>query len=592
MPECTQRRARPPAIAPYDGRVSRTRLVPIALGAALLLGGCALLVPPRLTVTPTARVVDLAAGQTTTFTVSNEGAAGSLLRWSFTSAHMDAWPAAGTLAAGASETVLVVVPLDAEGTVATGRFLAPRQAVEVSVDVVRGPPLTCDPEAAFAAHADAVRVLVGYRHDPPWRDAAATGRAAGGAAGFEAARAESGRATTALGAAFGAAVERLGRGTEFDLLRVPPGAVDALLDALRARSDVAFALRDVPIARAAAPNDALYGAQWNLSSFGAEPAWAAVDAPLGDVATVVVAIVDDGVAVAHGDLAARTLPGWDAFGNDGDVRNCTDHGTHVAGIAGAARGDGFGVAGVASVPWVRLLPVKAWPDTTDPLATTGVAAIVDAMRWAGGLPVTGFPQNDTPADVINLSLGTPNASVATAFRTVLDELHARGVIVVAASGNNNSGADPPVADGVQYPAAAGAIAVGSADASFERSWFSSFGPELDLLAPGGSAPAGSGGCSAVTSTGLAYAQGAATVTWTCKAGTSMATPFVSGAAALLLGLDPAVRSAPNRVAIVANRLAAAAARRPGPQPEAYGAGVLCLDALLTATHVCGTPTGP
>jgi hypothetical protein len=358
-------------------------------------------------VTPTARVVDLAAGQTTTFTVSNEGAAGSLLRWSFTSAHMDAWPAAGTLAAGASETVLVVVPLDAEGTVATGRFAAPRQAVEVSVDVVRGPPLTCDPEAAFAAHADAVRVLVGYRHDPPWRGAAATGRAAGGAAGFEAARAESGRATTALGAAFGAAVERLGRGTEFDLLRVPPGAVDALLDALRARSDVAFALRDVPIARAAAPNDALYGAQWNLSSFGAEPAWAAVDAPLGDVATVVVAIVDDGVAVAHGDLAARTLPGWDAFGNDGDVRNCTDHGTHVAGIAGAARGDGFGVAGVASVPWVRLLPVKAWPDTTDPLATTGVAAIVDAMRWAGGLPVTGFPQNDTPADVINLSLGTP-----------------------------------------------------------------------------------------------------------------------------------------------------------------------------------------
>ncbi|MFN2323291.1 MAG: S8 family serine peptidase [Trueperaceae bacterium] len=546
----------------------------LALGAAAVLTGCALLLPPRLTVTPTARVVDLAIGTTAAFTLTNDGAAGSVLHWSFVSSELDAWPTSGTLVAGASTPVLTVVPVGAEGTTLAGRFVAARQAVDVSIEVVRGPTITCDPGTAFAAASDGtVRLLVGYRHD---------------VLATAAARANGGRATAALASASGAAIERLGGGTEFDLLRAPSAAVNGLLAALRARSDVAFAVRDVPIARSAAPNDALFDAQWNLSSFGAEHAWDRVDLLPEGIEPVVLAIVDDGIAVDHVDFDGRTLPGWDAFGNDADVRNCTDHGTHVAGIAGAARGDAIGVAGVASTPWVRLLPVKAWPDTTDPRATTGIAEIVDAMRWAGGLPVTGFPPNAFPADVINLSLGTPSASVDEAFRPVIEELQALGVIVVAASGNTNTGAEPPVADGIQYPAASGAIAVGAADHSFERSWFSSFGPGLDLIAPGGSAPPGSSGCSAVTSTGVAYADGAATETWTCKAGTSMATPFVSGAAALLLGAEPAVRASLDRAAVVEARLRDAAAVRPGPDPEQYGAGVLCLDALLTTTHVCGT----
>ncbi len=576
-PRSVQPRTHALGVAAYDDGVHRTVPSILAVGSALLLAGCALLLLPRLAVTPSTRRVDLATGTTTTFTVTNDGAAGSTLHWSFVAEDLDAWPASGALVAGASTSVLVVVPNTAEGSTLAGRFVAARQAVEVSVEVVRGPAITCDPDTAFAAAPDTVRLLVGYRTD---------------AIASAAARAGFGVATAALAGAFGAVVERLGHGTEFDLLRVPPATADSLLAALRARSDVAFAVRDVPIARAAVPNDTLYDAQWNLSSFGAEHAWDIIDALPGGIEPVVLAIVDDGVAVDHVDLAARTLPGWDAYGNDDDVRNCTDHGTHVAGIAGAVGGDGVGVAGVASAPWVRLLPVKAWPDTSDPRATTGIAEIIDAMRWAGGLSVTGLPSNAFPADVINLSLGTPSDSVDTAFRSVIDELEARGVIVVAASGNNNTGAEPPVADGVQYPAASGAIAVGAADHTFERSWFSSFGPGLDLLAPGGSAPPGNAGCTAVTSTGVAYANGAAGETWTCKAGTSMATPFVAGAAALLLGVEPGLRAAPNRAALVEARLRDAAALRPGPNQNEYGAGVLCLDALLTTTHVCGEPIGP
>jgi subtilisin family serine protease len=81
------------------------------------------------------------------------------------------------------------------------------------------------------------------------------------------------------------------------------------------------------------------------------------------------------------------LPGWDVFDDDADVRNCTDHGTHVAGIVSAAsRGDDVGVSGIASTPWVRVLPVKAWPNTADASATTTLDAVIRSMRWAGGLP--------------------------------------------------------------------------------------------------------------------------------------------------------------------------------------------------------------
>lgn len=549
----------------------------LAVGAALVLAGCALLLPPRLAVTPTARVVDVAVGTSTTFTVTNQGAAGSVLNWSFVAAELDAWPASGTLLAGASETVLVTVPSGSVGTTLTGRFAAPRQSIAVSVAVVRGLAITCDPETAFATAPDTVRVLVGYRGD-----GVATAAARDGVS----------RTTEAVARTFGATVERRGAGSEFDLLRVPPTGLDALLTALRSRSDVAFAVRDHPIARSAIPNDDLYGVQWNLALFGADPAWDVVDALPTGLDPIVIAIVDDGVAVDHVDLAVRMLPGWDAHANDGDVRNCTDHGTHVAGIAGAGRNDGTGVAGVGSTPWVRLLPVKAWPDTTDPNRTTSTKAIVDAMRWAGGLPVTGFPRNDFPADVINLSLGGTEPALDVVFRPVIDELAARGVVVVAASGNGNSGQEPPVPDGIQYPAASGAIAVGSADHTLERSWFSSFGPGLDLLAPGGFAPADATGCSTVTSTGVTFANGEARETWTCKGGTSMATPYASGAAALLLGLDPALRSSPDRAAAVAARLRDAAALRAGPNTDEYGAGVLCLDALLTTTSVCGVAVGP
>jgi serine protease len=241
------------------------------------------------------------------------------------------------------------------------------------------------------------------------------------------------------------------------------------------------------------------------------------------------------------------------------------------------------VAGAASAPWVRVLPVKAWPNTADATATTTLDAVTRAMRWAGGLSVAGLPANPNPALVINLSLGIANSVYAASFAPLISELEALGVVVVAAAGNG-------MAETLDQPAGSATIAVGSVDHDYLRSTFSNYGPGLTLMAPGGTAPPGSS-CPAITSTGIDYFAGTASHTWTCKAGTSMATPYVSGAAGLLLGIEPELRGDPD--AIDARlRDAAAQARPPGYDPDRYGAGVLCLDALLTTTSVCGVPVVP
>jgi subtilisin family serine protease len=550
---------------PRHARLRRALLL-VSLGA-LLVTGCDLFRPARLTATPTTAYVDLSVGPpTAVFALRNDGPSRSRLTWSFTSPNLTSYPASGSLAGGAEQDVVVALPVNAVVGTYAGEFTTGDTTLPIIVVTYMG--MSCEPELAFAATASASdEILVGYRS---------------GVARDGLTRASASDAATAVVAAAGGTVVRRGLGSEHDLVRAPPGGRDALLDVLRRRPDVAYAVPNAPISRSASPNDPLYDQQWHLSAFGAEQAWAVVDAATPQT-EVVVAVIDDGIAVDHPDLAGALLPGWDVFDGDADVRNCTDHGTHVAGIVAAVRGDAFGVAGAASTPWVRVLPVKAWPNTTDATATTTLDAVTRAMRWAAGLSVAGLPANPNPAQVINMSLGTSNEATSTAFAPVIDEAEALGVAVVAAAGNAGAGA-------LDQPAGSATISVGSVDDDYRRSAFSNYGPGLTLMAPGGSASAGSG-CPAITSTGIDYLLGTATHTWTCKSGTSMATPYVTAATALLLGLEPGLRDDP--VAIAARLKASAERLRPpGYDAETYGAGVLCLDALLTTASVCGVPVAP
>ena len=236
--------------------------------------------------------------------------------------------------------------------------------------------------------------------------------------------------------------------------------------------------------------DPLYTWQWGI--VGANVTRAATS--LGS--SSVVCVVDSGVDASHPDLASRIVPGGYDFANrDSDPQDDAGHGTHVAGILAAATGNGRGIAGASSA---KILPVKV-------LSANGVGEEFDVALGIDHCRAKG-------ADVITMSLGTPEVSKAL-HRAVIDAFSA-GIVLVASAGNMG-----PDCDCVQYPAgypqviSVGAITPGGTPAAF-----SSTSQGVDFGAPG----------YAIVSTLPGNSYGAAN-------GTSMAAPFVSAAAAILLG---------------------------------------------------------
>lgn len=200
-------------------------------------------------------------------------------------------------------------------------------------------------------------------------------------------------------------------------------------------------------------------------------------------------IVDTGI-VAAADFGGRVGAGYTAISDGNGTRDCNGHGTHVAGTVGSAT---YGVAKASTLVPVRVL------DCGGSGLWSGVVAGLD---WAVGHHAAG-----TRA-VANVSLGGPaNSSVDTALNRLIDD----GVTVAVAAGNSRR-------DACNFSPARvrNALTVGASDISDARASFSNFGSCLDLFAPG----------VGITSTWLT---GTNTIS-----GTSMASPHVAGAAALLL----------------------------------------------------------
>ena len=177
---------------------------------------------------------------------------------------------------------------------------------------------------------------------------------------------------------------------------------------------------------------------------GAEIAWDGVQG-YGD-STVVIAIVDTGVDLAHPDLVDRLVAGYD-FG-DGDSNPDDDsaaagHGTACAGVAAAAR-NGIGSVGIAA--GCRIMPCKV----ADVTGAMYMSAVRSAVTWAA----------DHGADVISMSLGTATGDAATS--AALQYAHDAGVVLLAATGNENAAA-------IRYPASNQyVIGVGAASPCGER----------------------------------------------------------------------------------------------------------------------------
>ena len=236
---------------------------------------------------------------------------------------------------------------------------------------------------------------------------------------------------------------------------------------------------------------------------------------------IVVAVIDSGVDYNHNDLGGcigngcKVIGGYDFVDSDADPMDVDGHGTHVAGIV-AANGGVVGVAPDASILAVRVLDSEGNGFNTQ--TVEGIEYAVDP---------DGDPSTDDGADIINLSLGGPG-DADDIVSSAVDAATAAGVVVVAAAGNNGSYYDI----GKHSPASARtAITVGSVDKQNNISDFSSKGPVLnsDYIKPEVVAP-GTGIYSLQTNN--RYEE---------MSGTSMASPHVAGAAALLLQARPALQ---------------------------------------------------
>ena len=307
------------------------------------------------------------------------------------------------------------------------------------------------------------------------------------------------------------------------VLRVPPGQEIAAARRLAADPGVVYAVPIPPVHALDDPDDSGYASQWALPKIGAPSAW--------DVTTgsdqMVMAIVDSGIDLDHPDLESRlwTNPGEiPGNGEDDDGNGCQDdvhgcnfvptpelpegdpsddygHGTHVAGIAGAATNNGVGTAGMS---WAgSMMAVKVLDSSGSGYMDDVAQGIVYAV--------------DNGARIVNLSLGGP--SPFAPLQEALAYARQGGALVVAAAGNHSAPGDPTH---VFYPAAyPEAMAVAATDSLDRQASFSNHGPQISVAAPG----------VWVYSTCLGD-------NYCYMSGTSMATPHVAGLAALVWSRHP------------------------------------------------------
>ncbi len=315
-------------------------------------------------------------------------------------------------------------------------------------------------------------------------------------------------------------------------------AVKAMIQRLRADSTVRIAEPDFRVQASAIPNDSRFSEQWNLHNTGQTGGAidADVDAPEAwDQSTgssqVTVAVVDSGCDLTHPDLAANLLRdgagnvvGYDFVNRDTDPSDDFGHGTHVSGTIGAVGNNRLGVTGVCQS--LRIMPIKF-------LDAGGGGDLSDAILALDFARTHG-------ARVINNSWGGGGFSQLL-FEAIL-RCREAGVLVVAAAGNDRTDNDVIPT----YPAnynqdTDNVLSVAATDNRDQVPSFSNVGAStVDIAAPG----------DAVLSTLPGGAYG-------LESGTSMSTPHVSGALALLWARNPTLLASEvkSRVLSSADRVA-------------------------------------
>ncbi len=361
---------------------------------------------------------------------------------------------------------------------------------------------------------------------------------------------------------------------DFDIVDIPADAdPESAAALLRQRPDVEYAQPRYINHAMSRPNDTLYPNQWNFPAIDMERAW---DIQPGASSSIVVAVLDSGMAYRSGSIgytsrfsfrvtaggpvypalgpvvvpfaaapelgesgSSRFVAPRDFIWNDDVPVDLDGHGTHVAGTIGQVTNNGAGTAGMAYN--VRLMPVKVitgdWDeifgspfDGTDDVVARGV-------RYAA----------DNGANVLNLSLGRETGGPATAVIDAIKYAIGKGCFVVVASGNSRTEGNSP--NRLAQPARdiPGLVAVGGVGRTLDLAFYSTTGPFVELVAPGGDQRQGGRSAGILQQTldpdmietflrpvSQYGPPRADAFTYEYFQGTSMATPHVSGFAALLM----------------------------------------------------------
>ncbi len=406
------------------------------------------------------------------------------------------------------------------------------------------------------------------------------------------------KAVTVRGTANGSHVIRANK-------RLTRAEAAALMNEIAANPNVESVKVDAMMQATALPNDPAL-ATHQIWHYGTGAGGARVTSAWDSGATgagVVVAVLDTG-ATAHTDLAGNLLPGYDFItdklvsgrGEDGRVaggwdsgdwttagecgagslaRNSSWHGTHVSGTIAETTNNGVGGAGVA--PDAKIVPVRV-------LGHCGgyLSDINDAIVWAAGGHIDGVPDNTTPAEVINMSLGGVHACQVET-QSAINQAVSLGATIVVAAGTSNTDVSS------HSPAnCANVVTIGASGSMGQRAGYSNYGIGVDLAAPGG---AGSEGVpngyvwsthNKGTTTPVANPDGDRIVG---MGGTSMASPHVAGVVALMQSVAPQVLTPVQ----VEDLLVSTARPFPAKPDRPIGSGIVDAEAAVNAARNWGKP---
>lgn len=327
--------------------------------------------------------------------------------------------------------------------------------------------------------------------------------------------------------------------TRMHVVDVAPGSEQAAVAALALDPTVEAAEVDRLVEpEVTTANDTYYLNAWHLAKIGAPIAW---DTAKGD--GVVVAVLDSGVDGTHPDLVNKLVPGWNLVDNNSNTSDVYGHGTEVAGVIGAQSNNGLGVTSIA---WgAKIMPVRV-------SLTTGsayISTIAAGITWAA----------DHGANIANASFATLTGSAT--IQSAANYMRSKGGLVVVAAGNYGT------LDSTSNNSSV--ISVSATDSSDALTSWSSYGPYVDVAAPGAGIWS--------TTRGGGYA---------AVSGTSFSSPLTAGVLAVMKSANPALSNV-----VLESILKSTAVDLGTPGVDSYfGAGRINAGAAVAAAAAYGADT--